>query len=124
MVVQLDSKVLIALCGVVLLAVGVFLPVIEVPLFGSVDFFDLGKVDGAIVLLAAAAALALTLMGRIRYVGVPGVIALALIAYNYLNLQLELAGPEVGGPVPEGVPGEAIRGLAEVMRLEPSMAGS
>jgi hypothetical protein len=92
----IDARAFLALFGVAALAIGVFLPVVAVPLLGSKTIMGGGERDGIILLCLAALALALILIGRTRYVVLPGAAALGLIIYNYVHLQSQMDAAQKG----------------------------
>jgi len=47
------KRQLVGLAGTILLAVGVFLPLVSMPLIGSLTYFNNGRGDGVIVLILA-----------------------------------------------------------------------
>lgn len=88
---QPDLKVIIALIGAATLALGVFLPSLATPLFGTINYLNAAKIGGSGVLALATVAFLLTLTGRVRFAGMPGALALVVIGHDYLRLQAEIA---------------------------------
>ena len=59
--ISVDVRFLLGLLGSILLAVGVFLPIVRFPILGSVNYLRTGDGEGAVVLvLAALSVLAVT----------------------------------------------------------------
>lgn len=92
----IDARAALAFVGVVLLGVGVFLPIVSVPLLGSASIVGDGERDGVILLCLAMLALALILLGRLRFVVLPGAVALGLIVYSYVRLQSKMNAAHEG----------------------------
>jgi hypothetical protein len=69
-----------------MLAVGSFLPIVSLPIVGSLSWISNGKGDGifAVGLAVIAALLALRYP---RWLWLPGLLALALIGYSFSNVQ-------------------------------------
>lgn len=107
-----DGIKLMALAGAALLAAGVFLPVIAVPKRGNLTLMDL-EYAGVIVLVLAAVAAAIALIGWTRHVVWPGIASLVLLGYAYQRANAEIAQSRerLGGGIGED-PLAAIRDLA------------
>lgn len=85
-----DGIKVMALIGAAMLAIGVFLPVVQVPKRGAITLVDLESA-GVIVLVLAAVAAAVALIGWTRHVVWPGAASLALLAYAYQRTNAEIA---------------------------------
>lgn len=86
-----DNSKVIALVGAGMLAIGTFLPLVRVPKMGTISYIGNGSGDGVIVLVLAAVAAGLALLGRVKHVVWPGLLSLALIAFTYFGLQSRLS---------------------------------
>lgn len=86
-----DSRTL-ALIGAALLFVGAFLPLVSVPIMGSINYVNNGGGDGIFIVGLAAISAVLALLGRTRFVLFTGLASLALLAFTYLNLQSNMSG--------------------------------
>jgi hypothetical protein len=84
------SRQSLGIAGVVVLALGVFAPIVRLPFVGSINYFANGQGDGAVVLALAAAAAVLVLMKQYRLVLVPAGLSLGLIAYTFIDIQTRL----------------------------------
>jgi hypothetical protein len=84
----MDNRIL-ALVGVVLLIVGVFLPIVSLPIFGTMNMLlPNGQVgDGIFILAFALIGGGLALAGKTRHVVWPALLSLAFIAWKYFQLQ-------------------------------------
>lgn len=101
----------LALIGAALLFVGVFMPILSVPIMGSVNYFMNGKGDGVIVLLMALAAGGLALAGRVRHVVWPGAVSLVMLAFTFVRFQSGMA--EMRSKMDSDLADNPFRGLAE-----------
>lgn len=77
--------------GAALLIIGVFCPLISVPIIGSMNYFHNGKGEGVIVLVIGAIALALALNRTYKAVRVAGIISLFVVAYSFYNVTAKLS---------------------------------
>ena len=73
----------IAIIGLILLFVGVFLPVLKMPLYGSLSYFQNGSVDGIIFIAIAAIALVLIIKGKYSVLRFPGFGALLYLLFSF-----------------------------------------
>ena len=82
---------MVAMGGAALLAIGAFLPLVEVPKRGGVTLMAVGGGWGGYVMLALAAlGAALALLGRTRWAALPGVAALGVLAYAFIQASTEI----------------------------------
>ena len=84
------SRQSLGIAGAIVLALGVFAPIVRLPFVGTVNYFANGDGDGAIVLLLAAVAAGLILAKKYRLVLVPASLSLGMIAYTFINIQTQL----------------------------------
>jgi hypothetical protein len=89
----MSKKQIVGLVGSILLAVGVFLPILSVMMI-SINLFD-ANVVGKIVLGLGVISLALTLMKKYAGLWATGVISLGLVVFKLVQFQSEMssAGP-------------------------------
>lgn len=57
----MDKRQVFGLIGSILLFIGVFTPIISIPIVGNMDYFQNGKGDGTIVLVLAVISLLLAI---------------------------------------------------------------
>lgn len=81
----------VALIGALLIGVGVFLPLVRLPLLGAIDLFEGGSSEAWILLMLAAAAGGLALADLTRHALWPGLAALGLIALAFIRTQTRIA---------------------------------
>jgi hypothetical protein len=81
--------------GCALLIVGVFLPILSAPFVGSINFFNDGQGDGLLVLILALISAGLVWVKRYKILWGTGLIALAITAYDLLNIQNTLGSSSV-----------------------------
>lgn len=107
----MSSNKILALIGAALLFVGVFMPIVSMPLVGNINYFMNGRGDGSIILFIAAAAAGLAAVDRVRHVVWPGAAALAILAYTFFRFQSGLA--EAKARMASELAGNPFRGLAD-----------
>lgn len=97
-----NSSKVIVLIGALLLALGVFLPILEVPKRGAITLMDVNWA-GVVILVLAAIAAGAALFERSRHALWPGMGAIGVLAYAYQRVNAEIAAAELRL---QGNPGE------------------
>jgi len=85
-----DLRKITGLSGAAILFVGVFCPIISMPIMGSINYYQNGKVDGVIVIIAAAIAGLLCVAGKYRLLLLPGVGSAVTLAITYYNFSSKM----------------------------------
>ncbi|MDR1840861.1 MAG: zinc ribbon domain-containing protein [Holophagales bacterium] len=83
----MSHRQLLGLIGSTVLFLGCFCPIISAPIVGSMNYFQNGKGDGAIVLMLAVMSLALTLLGRYKILWFTALASAALLLHTFINFQ-------------------------------------
>ena len=92
---------LIGFAGAALLAIGSFLPAINIPIRGSISYLNGGKGDGMLVLFIAFLAFYYAFKMSKRSLMLSGLFSLAVIGYGFVNILQKVA--EVKGGVSSGL---------------------
>ena len=87
---------IIGIAGSVILMVGLFLPVFNMPGRGILTYFQYGREIGTILLLFSLIGLILAIRGDFALLGVPGLFSLALLMLTFLNFQEGVAVARAG----------------------------
>lgn len=93
----------LGLGGVAALFLGVFSPIISLPLFGNLNYFQNGKGDGVFILGFACISILLVLFKQFKWLWVTGLGCLGIMGFTFFTfqntlsttkaqLELELAG--------------------------------
>jgi hypothetical protein len=101
------------LAGAALLAVGVFTPIVRVPIVGSINYFRNGTGDGTVILVISALA---ALFAAVRQTGwlLPlGTFASGLLAIVFLSLRARMT--DVQSSMVRDLADNPFRGIAEAM---------
>ncbi len=104
----MNKRQITGFAGAAVLAIGVFVPLVSMPIVGSLTYFNNGSGDGVLVLSLAAISVLLIVVKRYRGLWLTGLGSLALIAYSFMRMSRALASLErelVGNP---------FRGLANI----------
>lgn len=77
---------IVAIIGGLLMAVGVFLPMLSIPLLRDDPFFRLSPGGAAIILALGGLTILVVLLGRYRWLYLTGLVAIALLIYTYVQV--------------------------------------
>ncbi len=107
-----QRKQWLGIIGSILLFIGVFTPIINLPIVGSINYFNNGRGDGVIVLVLAVIAIALTFGEKYGALWITGTLALAVILFTFINFQVRLS--EMQDEMETKLAGNPFRGIADV----------
>lgn len=88
---NLPLKQILGLAGSGILFVAVFMPIIRVPIMGSMNYFQNGKGDGTIIILLAIVSVILVLMEKYKGLWLTGLGSFAVLAFTLVNFQTKMA---------------------------------
>jgi hypothetical protein len=89
--ISLDRKSVLGLLGSIILLIGVFTPIINAPIIGSLNYFQNGKGIGVVVSALAIISFVLTLLKLYKWLGLTGIISIAITTYTFISLQIILS---------------------------------
>jgi len=107
-----EKKQLLGIIGSTVLFVGVFTPLVSLPIVGNMNYFQNGQGDGAFVLILAVISLVLALTKRYRWLWATGLLSLALMAYTFVTVQTRLS--EAQAKMKSELEGNPFAGIADV----------
>lgn len=84
----MKTKKLLAVFGSVLLFVGVFTPLISLPIVGSINYFQNGKGDGIFILVLAVVSLILALTNCYEGLWITAGGSLAVLTFTFVQFQM------------------------------------
>ena len=108
----MKTKQLLGLIGSIVLFIGVFSPIISVPIMGNMNYFNNGKGDGTIVLVFAAFSLLLVLIKKYRLLWFTGLGSLGLMLFSFINFQSRMS--QTRADMESELAGNPFRGLADM----------
>lgn len=76
--------------GVALLAIGVFLPMITLPLVGSVNYYSNGQGDGILILGIVIVSVILLIMKKMKGLIITGILSFVMVAFTFIQLKSSL----------------------------------
>jgi predicted nucleotidyltransferase len=108
----MDRRQTIGLIGSVILFVGVFMPVLNVPIMGNLNYFQNGEGDGIIIILLAVISLVLTLSKNYQWLWLTGLGSFGVLAFTFINFQVRMS--ELKSQMNVELKGNPFRGLADM----------
>lgn len=106
-----NKSQVLGLLGGTLLVLGAFLPVISVPIMGSITYFNNGQGDGIIVAALGILTAGLSFANKFRALFLTGAASLAVIGYSFSNVILKLN--DARAKMEDSLQGNPFSGLAE-----------
>ncbi len=82
-----DFKLLLGIIGSALLILGVFCPIVSIPIIGGMNYFQNGKGDGTIVLVLAAGSAVLALARQFQWLWFTGGGSLGMLIFTFVRFQ-------------------------------------
>ncbi|UIJ76955.1 sulfite exporter TauE/SafE family protein [Acinetobacter sp. SH20PTE14] len=87
---EFSKQQLIGMIGGVVLLLGIFLPVVSMPIMGSISVFSSGRVDGYILLGLAIISLILSFINNLKPLRITGGVSLAMIVFGFIYILFKL----------------------------------
>ena len=106
------TKQLLGLIGSAVLFVGVFAPIVSVPIMGNINYFNNGKGDGVIVLVLAVISLIFVLLKKFKGLWFTGLGSIGIMVFTFVNFQISLANTRT--QMETELVGNPFRGIADI----------
>lgn len=87
----MNKKQTFGLIGSIMLFIGVFTPLISLPIVGSTNYFMNGKGDGTIVLILAIISFLLVLSKKYKGLWFTGLASLGVMFFTFVNFQSRMS---------------------------------
>jgi len=100
----------VGILGAGVILVGSFLPLVSVPLYGSMNYFRNGKGDGVVVVILAVLSLGAVLFKKYLMPLISGAVTLAMLAYSYWSLAAKISETKIS--MAKDMAGNPFGGLA------------
>lgn len=108
----MENRQLLGILGSPILFVGVFVPIVSVPIMGNLNYFQNGKGDSSLILVLAIISFVLTLMHNYRglWFTSGGALLVMLLTFMNFHSKIDELKTELGGGTGYGL----FRGLADM----------
>ena len=107
----MNKKTLFIISGSELMVLGAFLPIVSIPIVGSVNYFNNGQGDGVFIVLLAGVTAALAFIKNSKYAWIPAALAGVLIVFTVFNFISRISA--VQSELSDSLAGNPFAGLAE-----------
>lgn len=113
----MNTKKILGFVGSIVLIVGVFAPIISIPIVGNMNYYRNGEGDGIIILILAIISMILLLIEKYVWIWVTGICSLGIIIYSFLNIHAALhkakedMKSELSGNIFQGLADMAIQSI-------------
>lgn len=87
----MEKKQILGLIGVIVLFIGVFLPIVSVPIVGSITYFQNGEGDGVFIIILAVISLILIFSKKYKGLWFTGLASLCVLAFTFFNFQIRMS---------------------------------
>lgn len=108
----MGTKKQLGIAGSIILFIGVFMPIVSIPLMGNMNYFQNGKGDGAIVLVLAGISLILALAEKFKGLWFTGLGVLGIMLFSFTNFLSAIS--QTKADIDLELAGNPYRGLADV----------
>ena len=108
----MNMKQLLGIMGSIVLFIGVFTPIVSLPIVGSMNYFQNGKGDGIIVLVLAIVSFVLVLIKNYKGLWFTGIGSLAVMIFTFIVFKSKMS--EVKSNMELSLAGNPFRGLADM----------
>ncbi len=111
----MNKNQLLGLLGSIFLIIGVFAPIVGVPIMGNMNYFQIGEIDAAIVLVLAVISVGLVLAKKYKGLWFTGTGSLGVMIFTFINLKSKIS--EANADIDSELADNLFSGLGE-MALE------
>lgn len=92
--IQLEE--VLGMVGSIVLFLGVFAPILRIPIMGSLNYFQNGQGDGTIIICLAVVSLVLILLKKCRGLWFTGLGSLGVLAFTFINFHVRMSETKSG----------------------------
>lgn len=90
--IKLSTKQIIGIAGCLITFVGVFMPIVSIPIVGDLNYFGNGEGDGVFLLVLSAISLVFILVKWFKWLWLTGGASLAVICFTFINFRQTMSG--------------------------------
>ena len=105
-------KQLLGLIGSIVLFIGVFTPIVSIPIIGDMNYFQNGEGDGTIILVLAVISLILVLTKKYNVLWFTSIGSIGVMLFTFINFQSKIS--QVKADMDSELADNPFRGLAEM----------
>jgi len=87
----MSNRRLLGILGSAILFIGVFMPIVKLPVVGEMNYFHNGRGDGVIILALAATSFVFVLIRWYRQLWITSLGSAAVLAFTFFNFQSKMS---------------------------------
>lgn len=87
----LSKKQILGFTGAAILVIGVFMPVVSLPIVGSINYYNNGNGDGLLIIVFAIISAIVVYIKKYPWLYATAAASLLVIAYDFLNVQSKIS---------------------------------
>ncbi|HND78707.1 MAG TPA: hypothetical protein PLN79_15585, partial [bacterium] len=87
----LSKKQLVGLIGSLVLFLGVFMPIVSVPMVGNMNYFQNGEGDGIVILVLAIISVVFIFLKKYKVLWGTSLISLGLLLFTLINIHVNIS---------------------------------
>jgi hypothetical protein len=87
----MSNRRLLGILGSAILFIGVFMPIVKLPVVGEMNYFHNGRGDGVIILALAVTSLVFVLIRWYRQLWITSLGSAAVLAFTFFNFQSKMS---------------------------------
>jgi hypothetical protein len=87
----MTKRQLLGIIGSAILFIGVFMPIVKLPIVGEMNYFHNGRGDGVIILALAVASFVFALIRWYRQLWITSLSSAAVLAFTFFNFQSKMS---------------------------------
>lgn len=106
-----NTRLLLGLIGSITLFIGVFAPIVSMPIVGSINYFQNGKGDGVIVLIFALISFVIVLTKKYTWLWLTGLGSIGAMLFTFVRFQSKIS--ELKSNMNSQLAGNPFRGFAD-----------
>ncbi len=108
----MSARQVIGLIGCIALFIGVFAPIVKVPVVGDMNFFNNGKGDGVFIVILASLSFIAVMAKKFSWLWLTSFGCLIILGVTFFNFQSKIA--DAKRDLNTELAGNPFRGLADV----------
>lgn len=102
----------VGIIGAVVLFIGAFLPIVSMPMVGSINYFQNGEGDGVILVVLALITVILALLGKAKWLWTTGLASVGLLLFTFARFRGSLSN--MREQMNQELEGNPFQGIADV----------
>lgn len=111
--IKLSQKQILGIAGCLITFIGVFMPIVSIPIVGDLNYFRNGEGDGVFVLVLSAISFVLVLTKLFQWLWVTGGASLAVICFTFITFRQKFS--EAREDLAREMEGNIFAGIGEAM---------